>query len=123
MAAISTRSLFLLDGVGAVVSALMLGLVLPAFHEYIGLPVSILRLLGAVALLPAFYSLTCYRRDAGARWLGPIAIANVVYCMVTFVILLAHQDSVTSLGMLYFIMEMAIILVLAFVEKKRSAME
>lgn len=110
----------MIDGLGALTSALMLGLVLPMFQEHIGIPTPALRVLAAIALLLAIYSLSCYRKNASARWLGPIAIANVIYCMITFAVMLAFQHELTRIGMIYFIGEMAIILTLAFVEKRTS---
>lgn len=53
---LTLKQLFFIDGVGAVVSALMLGTILPAVNSYIGMPVLVLHYLGLLACVFAIYS-------------------------------------------------------------------
>lgn len=117
---ISPRKLFLLDGTGALVSAISLGLVLPLLQEYIGLPVGTLRMLGVLALCYALWSLACYF-FLPEKWPGfmkIISLANLSHCVLTAVLLLLGWENVQPLGWLYFGVEMAIVLPLAWWEWK-----
>lgn len=109
---------FLIDGLGGVLTATMLGLVLPAFHEHIGLPVDTLRLLGLAGLGYAAYSLSCFRflRGNHAPYLRFVVLANLLYCIVTAAILTAHRQDLTTLGLAYFVAEILVILAVVGLE-------
>ena len=119
---LSINQLFLIDAVGALVSAIMLGLVLPDLDEYIGLPVTILRFLAVPAFIFFLYSTSCYffSKKNKATLLQVIAIANLLYCLVTVALLLYHLDQLLLLGWIYFIGEIAIVLTLAVIEWKAA---
>jgi len=96
------HKLFLLDGLGAVVSALSLGLLLPYFNEYVGIPRQTLYTLAVPAVFFALYSLSCYFAKV-ERWrlfLRGIAVANLLYCCVTIVLMLSHFITLTGWGLL-----------------------
>ncbi|MGE0786111.1 MAG: hypothetical protein AB7S26_10510 [Sandaracinaceae bacterium] len=116
----TSRSLFgsteilLVDGVGALLTALSVGLVLPAFAPFIGLPVASLRLLGVVALGFAAFSLgRHFTRTATAGSLRLIAVANLSYCAVTSALLIVYAHTVTPLGAAYFVGEIVIVVALS----------
>lgn len=119
---LSIHQLFLIDAIGALVSALMLGLILPGFHEYIGLPVIILRFLAAPAFIFFLYSTSCYFFSAKNRatLLQVIAFANLLYCLVTATLLLYHFDHLLLLGWIYFTGEIAIVFSLSRIEWKAA---
>ena len=115
---LSPRQLFLLDGVGALVSALSLGLVLTRYQELIGMPLSTLRGLSVVACVFATYSLTCATL-APVRWdrfLAGIGIANLSYCAATVLLLYVYSERLQPLGWGYFVAELAIVVPLAVFE-------
>jgi hypothetical protein len=114
--ALTVRQLFLLDGLGAVVTAVMLGAVLPAFEPAFGMPRPILLALALVAASFAAYSLTCHVRAAGARMLLGITIANTAYCVCTLGLVVWLRGSVTWLGVAYFLGEILVIAALVTVE-------
>jgi hypothetical protein len=68
----SPRTLFLVDGVGALVTALLVGVVLPTLGEHIGTPKPVLRALALTAAVLAAYLLTC----AAATTEGPARTAR-----------------------------------------------
>jgi hypothetical protein len=114
------RTLFLLDGLGALLSAFLLGAVLPRFALALGVLAPTLRLLMGVALLLVVWSLghACWApRPARLR---VTACANVAYCALTIALLSAQRGTLTAWGWAYFSAEMAVILSLAWVEWRRA---
>lgn len=114
--------MLLVDGVGAVMSAVFLGMVLPAIQNHIGMPVTTLRFLAAIAVCFAIYSLSCYRfsNPENPIWLRMIANLNLGYCALTFLLVLAHRSELKVLGWLYFVGEMLVVLGLVWVEKNNA---
>ncbi|MFB5652453.1 hypothetical protein ACE5IS_17560 [Leptospira wolffii] len=114
--------IFLIDGLGALVSASFLGIVLVQFEAWIGIPTETLYLLAVVACLFSAYSLFFYAKRPG-NWriyLRIIAIANLVYCLGTLSILLYYKESIRLLGILYFLGEKTIVIALASFELRLS---
>lgn len=114
--------LFLIDGIGAVVSAFFLGVVLVRLESLIGMPPKLLLPLSYAAYLFAVYSFTCYFKTPN-NWrpfLRTIAIVNLLYCCVTIGLVVQQYHNLTGLGLTYFILEKAIIIPLAFIELKTA---
>lgn len=112
------RTLFLVDGVGALVTALLVGVVLPALGEYIGMPGPVLRALALTAAVFAAYSFTCAAARPG-RWPGylrGIALANAGYCLVTAAVLVRFRATLHALDWLYFVGEIVLVCTLAALE-------
>ena len=104
-------------------TALMLGFVLPALEQYIGMPRAVLGPLAITASVFALYSFACHRliSNDGRRFLKAIAIANVLYCLVTLSLIVYFRDVLTALGVIYFVGEIAIIVTLARIEWRVAA--
>ena len=116
------RKFFLVDGIGAVLSAFLLGVVLVRLQEYIGLPVNTLHYLAFAAVIFAFYSFSCFL-FSGENWrilLRLIAITNLLYCLVTLGIIFYFFQRVTMLGWFYFIVEIAVVSTLALTELRKA---
>jgi FtsH-binding integral membrane protein len=99
------------DGVGALVTALTVGVVLPALGEYIGTPRPVLRALAITAAVFAAYSLTCAATQP-TRWPGylrGIALANAGYCLVTAAVLVRFAAALHVLDWLYFVGEIVVV--------------
>lgn len=112
------RTLFLVDGAGALVTALTIGVVLPALGEYIGTPRPVLRALALTAAVFAAYSLTCAAIHP-TRWpsyLQGIALANAGYCLVTAALLVRLRATLHALDWLYFVGEIVVVLALVTLE-------
>ncbi len=114
------KQLFLIDGVGAIVSAVMLGLVLVGIQHLIGMPILMLYLLAGIALLFSSFSLSCFFLPISDRkpYLKTIAILNLLYCGLTVGLLIQHADLLTVWGFYYFISEICIVFVLGMIELK-----
>lgn len=114
--------LFLIDGLGALLSVFLLGYVLVQLQEIVGMPVRTLYILASIPILFAIYDFICYTKLSAdlSQFLRYIAFANIVYCLFSLVMLVNHKESLTFLGMSYFIIEILIVLVLAYIELRIS---
>jgi len=115
---LNKKLLFAVDGVGALLSAFTLGIVLPIFQTWIGLPFPILFSLSLLALSYAIYSLVNAFGIIHYRplWLKITIFGNIFYCATAGVLLGTFANQITALGAAYFLGELVIILGLAVVE-------
>lgn len=112
------KRLFLLDGIGALISAFFLGGVLVQLESLIGMPVQVLYVLAGMALIFAGYSLSCYA-NTPLKWtsyLKVITVTNSLYCCLTLGLVIYHFERLTLLGLTYFILEMIVIILLVRIE-------
>lgn len=116
------RHLFAIDGAGALLSALLLALVLPAVQHLIGMPRPALYLLAAFPILFASYDAWCYLRlrRPHAPYLRMIGTANLLYCALSVGLLIYHFHLLTPIGMAYFMGELLIVLFLAILELRTA---
>ncbi len=113
--------LFLLDGLGAVLSTILLWAWVIPFQPSIGMPLETLRIFASIAPVLAVYSLTCYRLVKNYRpYLTVIATANSAYCLATLVSLLWHRKSMTVLGTAYFLLEILVVSLLVNLEYRAA---
>jgi hypothetical protein len=115
--------IFLLDGLGAALSAVFLGIVLVRLEKFIGMPVSTLYCLAGLALMLSAYSLSChFFVTAGVKnLLRIIIVANLLYCLLTFILMLVYSSDLTVWGWTYFSLE--ILVMLALVKQERKALQ
>lgn len=120
---IDPRRLFLLDSLGAALSVIGLGLILPAFEHAVGVPARVLYPLALLASGLAACSLRCFWRPPShwRRWLTGIARANLLYCGLTAGLLLGYAPTLTGWGAAYFGLEMTVIILLACWELQTAA--
>lgn len=111
------RLIFLLDGGGALVSTLLL-LLMAYFEDIFGIPKSVLYRLVPITIIFTLFSLGCYvlRPTNWKRYLATIAIANILYCCLTLVLLFYFFRKLTTLGIAYFVIEIFVILLLSRIE-------
>lgn len=117
------RQLFLIDGIGALVSAVSLGVILPMFQSHIGVPLQSLYFLALWPVLFAVYDLYCYFSKS-SYWkfgLRAVALLNISYTILSVYLLIQHQEQVKVLGWLYFIGEILILIVLSRIEWRASS--
>ena len=118
------KTIFLIDGMGALVSAVLLGLVLTRLETFFGLPKNVLYVLAGIALLLAVYSLSnAFMQPINpSRRLKLIAVANLLYCLLTVVLLFIFYPQLTIFDVFYFMGELLIILSLASLEMKAAVL-
>jgi len=116
------KKLFLIDSLGALLTAFLLFVVVRNFNEYFGLPKIILTYLSAIALLLSIYSISCFC-FIKSNWkdnIRIIAYANILYCVLISILLLRYHSTLTVFGLTYFLIEIAIICGLAYMELKAA---
>lgn len=117
---ISPKKLFLIDGIGALISAFFLGVILVHFHDYFGMPLNVLSYLALIACLFSIYSISCVflAVDNWKPLLKIISFANTLYAFLTLGIVIYYYQQLTILGFGYFIIELSIVFGLVNIEKK-----
>lgn len=112
------KKLFLIDSIGALTTASLLFVVLRNFNEYFGIPEKILTYLSAIAACFFIYSTTCFFiiKANGVTFIKGISIANLLYCALTISLVVYYHHQLTTLGMAYFLGEIAIICGLVYIE-------
>lgn len=112
------RILFLIDGIGAILSAFLLGVVLVEFSNIFGIPQSTLYLLAGVPCFFAVYDFYCYQKvdKKISVFLKGIAIMNLMYCCLSIGLAFWHYQEITKFGWIYIILEVLIIITLVTLE-------
>lgn len=114
------RRVFLIDALGALLTALSLSFVLVPLETYFGMPDSSLYLLSAIAFCLFIYSLSCYKfvKSHFKPFLATLVVINSLYCFISIGFVLKAYTLLTSLGKAYFLLEIIIIATLIRVEWK-----
>ena len=114
----SPRKLFLIDGMGAILSAFLLGVVLVKLERVFGIPSSTLYILASFPILFAIYDYYCYRMVDNnlSKFIKGIAAFNLFYYCLSIGFALHHYQEITYFGWSYMILEIIIVFTLAIVE-------
>ena len=118
---VKPKIIFLIDGLGASSTAILLITVLQTYNEYFGMPQKILIMLSIIAAVLAIYSIFCFAflaRQNIQKFLKPIIISNLIYCFLTVGLVLYYYNELTILGITYFSAEILIISGLVYIELK-----
>jgi hypothetical protein len=112
------RTLFAVDGMGALTTAFMLALVLVWMEDFFKFPIDLLYKLAGLACVFALYSLTCFFAFPrnGRPYLLVIAYANLGYCILTLTLVAIHLDEIAVWSVVYFVSEVSIVALLALLE-------
>ena len=110
--------LFLIDSLGALLTAFFLFVILRTCNEYFGMPEPILVCLAAIAMVFCLYSLSCFLllKSNWQVYLRIISIANLLYCCLTLTLVFYYLQELTFLGIAYFFIEILLVCVLVYVE-------
>ena len=112
------RNLFLIDSIGAMLTALAMFIVLTNFNQYFGIPKISFTYLSAIAACFCLYSMFCFLflRENFPPFIRIISIANILYCILITGFLIQYNAKITNLGLAYFFGEITIICILVFIE-------
>lgn len=112
------KRLFILDGLGALLSATLLGLVLPQFEPLFGIPENTLYFLAAIPCVFAVYDFGCYflLQKNHSLFIRIIAVLNLIYTILSISLALIHRGVITGFGWTYVIIEITILAVLIFIQ-------
>jgi len=118
----SPKRLFLIDGLGAILSAFMLGVVLVKWEIFFGIPANVLYYLAAVPCAFAVYDFYVYFRISRnySPYLTGIATLNLSYCCLSIALAMYHANVITIIGWIYLSAEIAIIIFLAALEYRAA---
>ena len=114
------QKIFLIDGIGALLTAISLGIILPYFVGLFNMPKSVLIILALIATGFAIYSFLCYFFVL-INWkfyLSIIIYANSIYCVATILCMFYFYNQLKQFDIVYFLCEILIILVLVLYELK-----
>ena len=119
------QQLFLVDAVGALISAVLLGLVLTRFYDFFGIPIHALHILAIIPCFFILYDVVSYfqSRELSATLLKGIAFFNVTYCVFSLIMAFLHRETITIFGWMYIMGEVFVVLVLVGVELKVARRE
>jgi hypothetical protein len=112
--------LFLLDGIGAILSAILLFILHFFFQVTTGLPQLIVYSLIAAAIFLAAYSLSCswLLRRCHARYLRVIALLNGTYLLTVWILLVLYCSRLHPILIICFILESVVLGFLIYLELK-----
>ena len=112
------KTLFLIDSMGAFMTAFSLFLIVRPFNEYFGMPKNELTYLSVIAVCFCTYSAACFLFLKGGfiPFLRFIGVANLIYCALTIGLLIKYYPLLTIIGTAYFLIEIVIICVLSYIE-------
>ena len=116
------KKLILLDAIGALLSAFLLGVVLVRWQHLVGISVPTLYLLAAIPVLFILYDLFYFaKKDHNlSRPLKTLAIMNAGYCILSICTACYEHTKITPLGWAYLSIEILLVLSIALVEYKVS---
>jgi len=117
---VKPNTIFLIDSLGALLTALSLFVVLRNFNEYFGMPITILTCLSVIAACLCIYSMTCFfcLKENYVPFLRAISICNLLYCILTLALIIVYYPMLTVIGIAYFFIEIAIVCGLVYIEHK-----
>lgn len=115
---LSYDNIFLIDGIGALLTATLLSQVLARWVPVFGMPQAILYVLAGLAGGFAVYSLACHfwLQPRRAAFLKGIALANTLYCVLTLGLVICLSGTLTPLGIVYFLGEIMVVMGLVSLE-------
>ncbi|PKV50421.1 hypothetical protein ATE84_2478 [Aquimarina sp. MAR_2010_214] len=116
------KRLFLIDGLGALLSAFLLGVVLVSLESIFGIPMKVLYILAFLPCVFALYDFYCYLRVKKNQkyFLTAIALMNLIYCFISIGVAFQHIQKITAFGWTYIILEITIIIILISIELKTA---
>lgn len=112
------KNLFLVDAIGAMLTTVLLVVILINFNHYFGINKTTFSYLSLFVAFLFVYSTTCFffLKDNWALYIRIISCANLLYCILTLGLMILNHDTVTTIGMTYFLIEITIIIGLVYIE-------
>ncbi|MBK9590842.1 MAG: hypothetical protein IPO32_04790 [Crocinitomicaceae bacterium] len=115
----SPKKIFLLAALGALITCSLLLIIQSKLGIYFGMPDKTIIVLSILAFSLFWYSTACFLLFQKLNWkkhLKRIGIANLIYCGLTFVLLVYNYKIITPLDWIYFFGEIMIISFLVSIE-------
>ncbi|HUM52596.1 MAG TPA: hypothetical protein PK431_12310 [Chitinophagales bacterium] len=114
------KKLFLIDCLGATLSASFLTIIYFNFQENIGLPKYAISYLIIIALCCAIYSFLCYLliRSNWLKYISGVIIANLFYLIFTSAQVVFYYKQLKIYGWIYFCLDILVISLVIYIEWK-----
>lgn len=114
----SPRRLFLMDGLGALLTAFLSGIILPRFEAFFGMPRTVLYGLALLACVYVLWSFCCYlfTPSSWRPFLKAIILANTFYCCLIIGLVCYFFRELTVFGVAYFLLEIGVIAIIVRIE-------
>lgn len=114
------KNVFLLDAFGALLTSILLYFIFRNFNDFFGLSKDIFERLSIIAFIFFAYSISCYFlvKQNWKSFLKIICVANILYCLLTFGVILYNYKTISIYGTIYFLAEIAVIIGLVILEMK-----
>jgi hypothetical protein len=115
-----TNKLFLIDSLGAFLTAFFLFVFIRPYIEYFGMPKTILNNLSLTAIFFWVYSTTClvFHKGLSPTFITIIGCANLLYCGWIALLIIKYLNQLSIIGVIYFFIELVIIICLSLIELK-----
>lgn len=112
------KLIFLIDALGAFLTTIGLVAIIKLFEDYFGMPRKALYLLAGIAFTLFIYSLSCHFsvKKNWKSFLLVLIFGNLIYVFVSIGLMIKNFDQLTELGLVYFILEKLIILIVVTFE-------
>lgn len=112
------KVLFLIDGFGAMLSAISLAIVLPKFEDLLGIPVQLLYFLSTFPILFLTYDFyNFFNQNVNiSKALKGIALLNLLYSVLSIGLAIYHLEVFKKLGWTYIILEVFILFFLSYLQ-------
>lgn len=119
---LTAKKIFLMDALGALLSAWFLIVILLWLNVYVNMPTAVLSFLSAIAVAFCVYSTLCFFfvKTRPKPFLRIIITANVLYGCLTTGLLIVYYAQLTALGLTYFVLEIIVISIIVFFEIKAT---
>lgn len=114
------KNILLLDGIGAIVSTIILFIIYFFYRKTFGLEEKMFFPLAVFAVSLSIFSISCFcfLSKNFIKLLKIISVANLVYCLLILIFLINFEKELTIVGKIYFSVELIVISLLVFLEIK-----
>ncbi len=114
------RQVFVLDFIGACVTAFITGYVLVKFEFEFGMPRLLVIPMALMASLMAVYSLLCslFIKKRFGPFLLIIAFFNFLFCAISWWLVYSFSYLITPLGYAHYVLESAVVFLVIYIEIK-----
>ncbi|HYX33422.1 MAG TPA: hypothetical protein VE954_09935 [Oligoflexus sp.] len=105
------RTIFLLDGVGAALSFILSGLILPYFSDALGLSKELIYSLAGIPAICMIFSFRCYGfiKPIKSWMLLTIILANLAYSLISGSLIVFH-DGLSDVGKYLLLAEILVVM-------------
>lgn len=111
---LSIKKLLVIDAFGALISFIMLGIVFVRYLTFTGIQKNALYLLAIFPVIFFCFSIYgSFHKKYERRFLRINAMANISYCLFSMSVVILHLHLITSIGIIYFLAEIILVLLLA----------